>query len=270
MGVLKNEGSIDDAGKAVWPWLPSVTAFQALVVSRFRGFFRQTGVGGWPARYIGCIEAPPQWAANRVFSKDFFVTILMLGLVLFLGVHSLSIVSPDGRDRLAKRLGELGFKGAYSLVSLVGFVLIIWGYGLSREAPVMLYAMPAGFRHLAALLMLPVFVLLFAAYLPGRIQRAAKHPMLLAVKLWALAHLLAQSVTGGSLADVLLFGGFLAWAVLDRISIKRRTAAGGLRAVPALPAGRANDFIALGGGIVVYLIFVMGLHTAWIGVRPFG
>lgn len=195
---------------------------------------------------------------------------LILGLVLFLGVHCLSIVSPDGRNRLVQRLGEGPFKGLYALVSLAGFVLIIWGYGLSREAPVMLYAMPGGFRHLAALLMLPVFVLLFAAYLPGRIQRAAKHPMLLAVKLWALAHLLAQSVTGGSLADVLLFGGFLAWAVADRISLKRRAAAGGLRAVPALPASRANDFIAIIGGIAVYLAFVFWLHAAWFGIRPFG
>jgi uncharacterized membrane protein len=198
------------------------------------------------------------------------VAYLILGLVLFLGIHCISIVSPDGRNRLAQRLGEMPFKGLYALVSLVGLLLIVWGYGVSREAPVMLYAMPGGFRHLAALLMLPVFVLLFAAYLPGRIQRAAKHPMLLAVKLWALAHLLAQSVTGGTLADVLLFGGFLAWAVADRISLKRRAAAGGLRPVPALPAGKANDYIALVGGIVVYLAFVMGLHTAWIGVRPFG
>jgi uncharacterized membrane protein len=193
-----------------------------------------------------------------------------LGLVLFLGVHCLSIVSPDGRNWLAQRLGENAFKGLYALVSLAGFVLIVWGYGLSREAPVMLYAMPGGFRHVAALLMLPVFVLLFAAYLPGRIQRAAKHPMLLAVKLWAVAHLLAQSVTGGSLADVLLFGGFLAWAVADRISLKRRAAAGGLHPVPALPASRANDYIAVAGGIAVYLAFVMVLHASWFGVRPFG
>ena len=196
---------------------------------------------------------------------------LILGLVLFLGVHCLSIVSPDGRNRLVERLGEGAFKGLYSLVSVVGFVLIIWGYGLSREAPVMLYALPGGFRHLAALLLLPVFVLLFAAYLPGRIQRAAKHPMLLAVKLWALAHLLAQSVTGGSLADVLLFGGFLAWAVADRISLKRRAAAaGGLRPVPALPASGMKDAIAVVGGLAVYLAFVFWLHAAWFGVRPFG
>jgi uncharacterized membrane protein len=198
------------------------------------------------------------------------MAILILGLVLFLGIHCVSIVSPKGRDRLVQRLGEGAFKGVYSLVSLAGFVLIVWGYGLSREAPVMLYAMPSGFRHLAALLMLPVFVLLLAAYLPGRIQRATKHPMLLAVKLWALAHLLAQSVTGGSLADVLLFGGFLIWAVADRISLKRRAAAGGLRAVPALPASDFNDAIAVVGGLAVYVAIVLWLHAAWFGVRPFG
>ena len=132
---------------------------------------------------------------------------LILGLVLFLGVHSVAIVSPEGRNRLAAQLGENAWKGLYSLASAVGLGLIVWGYGLARENPVLVYSLPGGFRHLAALLLLPVFVLLLAAYLPGRIQRAAKHPMLLAVKLWAASHLLAQSVTGGSLADVLLFGG---------------------------------------------------------------
>jgi uncharacterized membrane protein len=195
---------------------------------------------------------------------------LVWGLVLFLGVHSLAIFSPLGRDRLAQRLGEGPYKGLYALVSLVGLVLIVWGYGLARETPVLLYSMPGGFRHLAALLMLPVFVLLLATYLPGRIQRAARHPMLLALKLWALAHLLAQSVTGGTLADVLLFGGFLVWAVADRISIKRRARAGGLRAVPALPAGGANDAIALVGGLLLYGLFVGGAHAWLFGVRPFG
>lgn len=195
---------------------------------------------------------------------------LVLGLVLFLGVHALSIVSVAGRDRLAHRLGDGPFKGLYSLVSLAGLVLIVWGYGLARENPVLLYSLPGGFRHLAALLMLPVFVLLLAAYLPGRIQRAARHPMLLAVKLWAFSHLLAQSVTGGTLADVLLFGGFLAWAVADRISLKRRAQAGGLRPVPALPAGRANDAVALLGGLALYGAFVGGAHAWLFGVRPFG
>lgn len=191
---------------------------------------------------------------------------LVLGLLLFLGVHSLSIVAPTARDRLVGRLGENAFKGLYSLVSFVGLGLIVWGYGLAREAPVLLYALPAGFRHLAALLMLPVFVLLLAAYLPGRIKTAAKHPMLLAVKLWALSHLLAQSVTGGTLADVLLFGGFLAWAVADRVSLKRRAA----RAVPSLPASGLNDAIAVVSGLALYALTAFWAHAWLFGVRPFG
>ena len=187
---------------------------------------------------------------------------LILGLALFLGVHSVSIVSPQGRHALAQRLGEGGFKGLYTLVSLAGFALIVWGYGLAREAPVLLYTPPTGMRHLAALLMLPVFVLLFAAYLPGRIQRAAKHPMLLAVKFWALAHLLAN----GTLADVLLFGGFLAWAVADRISLKRRP----VRAVPGMPAGPANDAIVIVVGLALYVVFLLWGHAWLIGVRPIG
>lgn len=198
------------------------------------------------------------------------MTWLILGLVLFLGVHSIAIVSPSGRDRLCVRLGEGAFKGLYALASLVGLALIVWGYGQARAAPVLLYAMPGGMRHLAALLLLPVFVLLIAAYLPGRIKTATKHPMLLAVKLWALAHLLGQSVTGGTLADVLLFGGFLAWAVADRISLKRRAAAGLTRSVPALPASGFNDVIAIVGGLALYLVFIFGAHAWLFGVRPFG
>ncbi|MBU7575143.1 MAG: NnrU family protein [Hydrogenophaga sp.] len=194
------------------------------------------------------------------------MTWLIVGLVLFLGVHSVSIVSPQGRHALAGRMGEGGYKGAYALVSFVGLALIVWGYSLARQAPVLLYTPPTGLRHLALLLMLPVFVLLFAAYLPGRIQRVAKHPMLLAVKCWALAHLLAN----GTLADVLLFGGFLAWAVADRISVKRRAAAGLLRSPPALPGSTANDAIALVGGLAVYLLFVYWAHAWLFGVRPMG
>lgn len=191
---------------------------------------------------------------------------LIVGLVLFLGVHSVSIVSPLGRQQLARQMGEAGFKGLYTLVSFAGLALIVWGYGLAREAPVLLYTLPTGFRHLAALLMLPVFVLLFAAYLPGRIQRAAKHPMLLSVKLWALAHLLAN----GTLADMLLFGGFLVWAVADRISVKRRAAAGLLRSAPTAPASAVNDVTALVGGLVLYAVFAVWVHGWLFGVRPFG
>ena len=140
------------------------------------------------------------------------MSLLILGLVLFLGVHSVSIVARPWRDGMVARLGEGPWKGLYSLVSLAGFVLIVYGYGLARQSPMVLYTPPLALRHGAMLLMLPVFVLLLAAYLPGRLQRAAKHPMLAATKFWALAHLLAN----GTLADVLLFGGFLAWAVADR------------------------------------------------------
>ncbi len=191
---------------------------------------------------------------------------LIVGLVLFLGVHSVSIVSPQGRHALAQRLGEGGFKGLYTLISFAGLGLIVWGYGLAREAPVLLYTPPTGLRHLAALLMVPVFVLLIAAYLPGRVQRAARHPMLLAVKFWALAHLLAN----GTLADVWLFGGFLAWAVADRISVKRRAAAGLLRSAPTAPASPVNDAIAFVGGLGLYAVFALWVHGWLFGVRPFG
>jgi len=191
--------------------------------------------------------------------------VLILGLVIFLGVHSVSIVAPGWRTATVARLGERPWKGLYSLDSAAGLALIVVGYGLARRDPVVLYAPPAALRHLALVVMLPVFPLLFAAYLPGRIRAAAKHPFLLAVKLWALAHLLAN----GMLADVLLFGGFLAWAVADRISVKRRPAAQ-THEVPAAPPGAANDAIALIGGLVVYAVFVLRAHRWLIGVSPLG
>ena len=191
--------------------------------------------------------------------------VLLAGLVIFLGVHCVSIVAPAWRVAQVARRGELAWKGVYSLVSALGLVLIVVGYGLARREPVVLYVPPAGMRHLALLLMLPVFPLLFAAYLPGRIRRAAKHPMLLAVKLWALAHLLAN----GTLADVLLFGGFLAWAIVDRISVKRRPPAEAHRA-PAAPARPANDAIALTAGLALYGLFIAGGHRWLTGVSPLG
>lgn len=191
---------------------------------------------------------------------------LVMGLALFLGVHSVSIVSPQGRNRLVRRWGVMGWQGLYSAVSLAGLVLIVWGYSQARQAPVWLYAPPDGLRHLTALLMLPVFVLLLAPYFPGRIKALVRHPMLLAVKLWALAHLL----TNGTLADALLFGSFLVWAVLDRMSVKRREVAGQLRQPPALPASRWNDAVAVFGGLTLYGIFALWAHGWLIGVRPFG
>ena len=187
---------------------------------------------------------------------------LLAGMVVFLGVHSISIVAPAWRDRMAAAIGEWPWKGLYSIVSLVGFLLLVGGYAAARLDPVVLYVPPAGLRHVAALVMLPVFPLLLAAYLPGRIKTATKHPMLVAVKAWALAHLLAN----GMLADLVLFGGFLAWAVVDRISLKRRPA----RPLPAAPASGANDLIAVVGGLAIYGAFVAFLHQRWFGVAPFG
>lgn len=186
------------------------------------------------------------------------MTWLVLGLVLFLGIHSVSIFSPAGRDRLAVSIGPKGWRALYSILSIAGFVLLIWGFGVARQQPTLLYQPQPWMRQLAGVLMLPVFPLLFAAYLPGRIKMAMKHPMLVAVKLWAFAHLLAN----GTLADVVLFGSFLAWAVFDRISFKSRTQ----RAIPSAPASRWNDLIAVVLGLGVYVLFVSVLHTKWIGV----
>jgi uncharacterized membrane protein len=189
------------------------------------------------------------------------MVILIVGLILFLGVHSIAIIAPQWRASMIARLGEQTWKGIYSLFALLGLVLIIVGYGMARQTPVVLYTPPVFMRHIAALLLVPVFPLLLATYLPGKIKAKLKHPMLVAVKLWALAHLLAN----GTLADVLLFGSFLAWAVVDRISFKRRPA----KDIPTLPTRGANDVIALVGGLALYVVFVVWAHEWLIGVRPF-
>ena len=185
---------------------------------------------------------------------------LLIGLVLFLGIHSVSIVARPWRNAQIAQRGERAWKGLYTVVSLVGIVLIVYGYAVARQSPMVLYTPPSWTRHLALLLMLPVFPLLFASSLPGRIKTAAKHPMLLATKLWALAHLLAN----GTLADVLLFGGFLVWAVVDRIAVKRRP----LPAVAVGPVRPMNDVIALVGGLLVYAVFVSWAHAWLFGVSP--
>ena len=187
---------------------------------------------------------------------------LLAGLVIFFAVHSISIVNDDWRNRMAGRLGEWTWKGVYGLLALAGLLLIVRGYGLARMDPVVLYTPPQVLRLLAVGLMLPVFPLLFAAYLPGRIRDATRHPMLVATKLWAFAHLLAN----GTLAAVLLFGGFLAWAVADRISLRHRTA----RPVPGAPPSSRNDVIAVVLGLLLYAAFVMWLHRDLIGVPVIG
>jgi uncharacterized membrane protein len=191
------------------------------------------------------------------------VIVLLLGLVVFLGVHSVSIAAPGWRSAQIARFGPGGWKGLYSVAAGVGLALVVVGYGMARREPVVLYTPPPALRHLALVVMLPVFPLLFAAYLPGRISRLAKHPMLLATKLWATAHLLGN----GTLADVLLFGGFLAWAVADRISVKRR-APDQAHAVPGAPSGPMNDAIAVVGGLAVYALTLFWAHRWAFGASP--
>ena len=189
------------------------------------------------------------------------MTLFVVGLVLFLGIHSVGIVAPAWRDAQVARRGEAAWKGLYSVVSVLGFVLLVVGYGLARQTSPVLYAPPTVLRHFALLLMVPVFPLLLAVYLPGRISSAVKHPMLTAVKLWAVAHLLAN----GTLVDVILFGAFLAWAVLDRIAVKRRSLP---RVVPGAPRSAANDVIVLVGGLAIYVALVLWVHLWLIGVSP--
>lgn len=191
------------------------------------------------------------------------MTLLVAGLILFLGIHSISIVAPAWREAQIARHGERVWKGVYALASLAGLLLLIHGYGVARQTPWVLYAPPVALRQVALLLMVPVFPLLFAAYLPGRLQRTAQHPMLLAVKFWATAHLLAN----GTMADVLLFGAFLVWAVADLISVKRRA---NPRHVPGAPPSPLNDVVAVVGGLMVYVAFLFWIHVRMTGVSPLG
>ncbi|MVA98734.1 NnrU family protein [Nitratireductor sp. CAU 1489] len=185
--------------------------------------------------------------------------VLILGLALFLGVHSVRVFVPAWRDKKREAIGHGTWRGAYSLVSLIGFVLIVWGYGQAWAAAPVLYEPPVWLKHLAALLMLFALVAIMVFALPaGRLKPALKHPMLLAVKLWAVAHLLAN----GDLASILLFGSFLVWAVLDRISVKRRGEA------PPAPGPMLNDAIAVGAAVVLYVLFVWKLHLWLFGALP--
>lgn len=191
------------------------------------------------------------------------MTLLVLGLLLFLGAHSVRVFADGWRTRMRARLGERGWKGLYTLVSLAGFVLIVWGYGQAREAPAVLWTPPLAMRHVAALLTLVSFVLLAAAYVPRNgLKARLHHPMMLAVKVWALAHLLAN----GTLADLLLFGGFLLWAVLAFRAARRRDRAEGTPYPAGTGAGTAG---AVAVGVAVWLLFAFWAHGALIGVAPF-
>jgi len=192
------------------------------------------------------------------------MTVLILGLIIFLGAHSTRIVADDWRTAQLKRLGEGAWKGIYAVVSLTGLGLIIWGFGLARQQPVVLWVSPAAMRHAAALLTLVAFVLLAAAYVPrNAIKSRLHHPMVLGVKVWAFAHLLAN----GRLADLLLFGAFLAWAVVCYIAAKKRDRAAGMQ-YAAGTAGATAITVAVGAAL--WALFAFRLHGLLIGVRPFG
>ncbi len=186
---------------------------------------------------------------------------LITGLVVFLGIHSISIFALSFRNQMAGK-NELLWKGIYSLISVIGLLLIINGYGEYRLTANIIYVSPTGLRHLSALLLLPFFILMLAPYFPSTINHKIKHPQLVAVKLWAVAHLLVN----GSSADLILFGSFLAWVVFDRISVKRRP----VRAVPHVPESKINLIICIVGGLILYVVFGIFLHGPLIGVRPFG
>ena len=190
--------------------------------------------------------------------------VLLLGLLLFLGAHSVRIVADGWRTQQIARLGEMRWKGLYALLSALGLGLIVWGYGLSRAQPVALWEPALWTRHLAALLMLPAFILLAATYVPGsRIKATLHHPMLLGVKTWALAHLLSN----GNLADLLLFGAFLLWAVLAFRAARGRDRAAGTVYAAGSAAGDAKVVVA---GVLAWGLFAGFLHQWLIGVRPFG
>jgi uncharacterized membrane protein len=203
-------------------------------------------------------------AMRRVAAGDFEMSVLIVGLLIFLGVHSTRFLASAWRARVIAGRGEGVWKGGFSLVSALGLILIVWGFGLARQAPVDLWQTPAWTRHVAALAMLVSFILLTAAYVPGnRIKAQLHHPMILGIKVWALAHLLANHKLG----DVVLFGAFLVWAVLAFRAARQRDRV----EARVYPQGTAAaTAITVVVGAVAFVGFAFWGHAALIGVRPFG
>ncbi|HOB67250.1 NnrU family protein [Ottowia sp.] len=190
--------------------------------------------------------------------------VLVIGLLIFLGAHSVRIVAERWRAQTIARIGEKPWKGLYTLVSLIGFALIIWGYGLARQQPLLLWQPPVMMKHLNSLFTLLAFIFLAAAYVPrNQIKARLHHPMVLGVKLWAFGHLLATA----KLADVVLFGAFLLWAILDFRAARQRDRALGTVYAPGTLGG---TLIAVAIGVVAWGAFAFWLHAAWIGIAPLG
>jgi uncharacterized membrane protein len=185
---------------------------------------------------------------------------MIVGLVVFLGIHSISIVNEPWRDKMAERLGTWTWKGIYALPAVLGLVMIIRGYGEARAQTVDLYSSPVWLQHISVFLLIPVFPLLVGAYFPGRIKASVGHPMLLATIVWSAAHLLAN----GTLADVVLFGSFLAWGFADLLSVRRRQP----RQIPGAPESNINDWLAVILGLALYVAFILYLHNLLFGVSP--
>ena len=203
-------------------------------------------------------------AYERIPAKALQMAILLVGLLLFLGIHSTRIVADDWRSAQIARHGAPGWKLAYTAVSLAGFALVLWGFGIARQDAPVLWNPPVAMRHLSALLTLLAFVLLAAAYVPrNSVKARLHHPMAIGVALWATAHLLANR----TLADLLLFGSFLAWSIASLLAARRRDRLAGTR----YPAGTmAGTLLAVVVGVAAWAIFAFWLHGRWIGVRPFG
>ena len=191
------------------------------------------------------------------------LAIMVLGLAVFVAAH-VFITRREARAAVIARVGEGRYKGLLSLASLIGVVLIAWGFARYRATSwVDVWFPPPWTRHVTVALMWPSIIFIAAAYIPGNIKRRLKHPFLVGVKLWAFAHLIAN----GDLGSIILFGSFLAWAVFDRISLKRRTDAG----APPIPVGGAgNDMIAIAVGVVAYVALAFAFHPVVIGVPVVG
>ena len=189
---------------------------------------------------------------------------LIAGLFVFLGVHSVRIFAEGWRTNVLQRAGAGAYKGLYSLASVLGFALIVYGFGVARETPVMLWAPPVGMRHAASLLTLIAFIFLAAAYVPrNSIKSRLHHPMVLGVKTWALAHLLST----GSVAHLMLFGAFLAWGVANFIAARKRDRALATQYPPGTVLATAMTVLV---GVLVWAAFAFKLHGLLIGIRPFG
>lgn len=191
------------------------------------------------------------------------MTVLILGLLIFLGVHSVRIFADDFRARILTRLGSNGWKGLYGVASIFGFVLIVWGFSLARQQPVLLYLPPRSLRHANALFTLVAFVLVAAAYVPrNHIKAKIGHPMPAGIKVWAFGHLLAI----GFLHDVILFGAFLSWAIALFVVSRARDR----REAVEYPAGTwAGDLAVIVAGIAGWVGFAFWAHAHWIGINPF-